>query len=348
MTATILDNTFKPVHVKMQPSRRQLVKAFVAEEMSFINISTRTRQKNQLSAVAAVRSCRHYKEQVDEAVADLDCKKRLPQAIGIGVEKCGTSALSFFLNSHPNLVHSAPQEIYYWNKRQNESLDWYRDQMPVSSKYEVTMEKTPSYIFDVSAPSKIKAVMPDTKFIVIIRDPVVRAVSDYLHLLHIGWPEFFIPRVAPPGQEALCYLNTTFEGSVVRPNGEVNSDNAILVHGAYVIYLREWLKVFPRNQFLMIDGDAFIKNPLPALQEMETFLGLPKFFNEKSVYFDKHKGFYCKAKPVHACAGKVKGRHHPEVDNEVMRKLREYYRPYDAELESLLGRTFSWIPHDAE
>ncbi|XP_072180127.1 heparan sulfate glucosamine 3-O-sulfotransferase 1-like [Diadema setosum] len=343
-TSIILERSSEPVPGKNQPSRRHLGRTAILGQDTFSR-NGRTPKDRLLAATA--HACLQSRPG-DEVSTDLDCKKRLPQAIGIGVEKCGTSALSFFLNSHPNLIHSVPQEIYYWNKHQNESLDWYRDQMPVSSKHEVTMEKTPSYIFDVSAPTRIKAVMPDTKFIVIIRDPVVRAVSDYLHLLTIAWPEFFIPRVAPPGQEALCYLNTTFEGSVIRPNGEVNSDNAILVHGAYVIYFREWLKVFPRKQFLVIDGDAFIKNPLPALQQMEEFLGLPKFFNGRSIYFDERKGFYCKSLPFKQCAGESKGRRHPVIDDDVIRKLKAYYRPYDDQLEKLLGQTFSWSDHTLE
>ncbi|XP_030837631.1 heparan sulfate glucosamine 3-O-sulfotransferase 5-like [Strongylocentrotus purpuratus] len=278
-------------------------------------------------------------------LAQLDCKKRLPHVIGIGMEKCGTGALSFFLASHPSLVHSVPQEIYYWNKNKEKSLEWYRDQMPISSKHQVTMEKTPSYIFEKDTPARIKALMPETKFIVMIRDPIVRAVSDYLHLQNIGLPEYFKPRIVPPGYEPLCYVNTTFEGSVIKPNGEVNTDNAILSHSAYVLYLRKWIELFPRHQFLVIDGDEFVKNPLPVLQQVESFLGIPNYFNEKIIYFDEEKGFFCKSKQRGlgtVCAGATKGRPHPNVDDDVIRKLRSYFRPYNTQLEDMLGMLFSW------
>ena len=201
-------------------------------------------------------------------IARLDCRKRLPQAIGIGVEKCGTGALAFFLRGHPAIAHAIPLELYYWNHHKDKDLEYYRNQMPVSSKYQVTLEKTPSYIFEKDMPIRIKAVMPKTKFILIIRDPVVRAVSDYLHLQKVGWPEFFHPRTAKPGQEPLCYLNTTFEGSVITPKGKVNAQNAILAHSVYVTYLQRWLEVFPRKQFMIIDGDEFVEDPLPILKEV--------------------------------------------------------------------------------
>ncbi|XP_071477549.1 heparan sulfate glucosamine 3-O-sulfotransferase 1-like [Diadema antillarum] len=335
-----LKQTFQPVLERIQPVRRRF-QTVGAERETPAYSGIDVYPGGNRSVLSKCETC--IQEGKDDMVAvDLEFKRRLPKVIGIGVKKCGTSALSFFLEDHPFLVHSKPQEVFYWNKHKNESLDWYRDKMPFSFRHEITMEKTPSYIFDLTIPTRIKAVMPDTKFIVIIRDPVVRAVSDYLHLQGIGWPEFFKPRVAAPGKEPFCYLNTTFEGSVVWPNGEVNSDNAILVNGAYVIYLREWLTVFPRKHFLVIDGDAFIKNPLPTLQKIEEFLGLPKFFDEESVYFDDKKGFFCKAKPVKRCASKFKGIPHPEVDDDVIMKLRDYYRPYNAELERLLGQTFTW------
>ncbi|XP_054771782.2 heparan sulfate glucosamine 3-O-sulfotransferase 5-like [Lytechinus pictus] len=278
-------------------------------------------------------------------LAKLDCRKRLPQVIGIGVEKCGTGAMAFFLTSHPSIAHSTPQEIYFWNKNKDKDLEWYRDQMPVSTKYQVTIEKTPSYIFEKDAPERIKASMPDTKFMLLIRDPIVRAVSDYLHLQNLGLPELFSPRIVPLGYDPLSYCNTTFEGSVIKPNGEVNTDNGILAHSAYVLYLRRWMKLFPRDQFLIIDGDEFAKNPLPGLKQVESFLGIPHYFNEKLIYFDEQKGFFCKAM-VHGrgtiCAGATKGRPHPTVDDDVIRKLRSYFRPYNTQLEDLLGQRFSW------
>ncbi|XP_030837633.1 heparan sulfate glucosamine 3-O-sulfotransferase 3A1-like isoform X1 [Strongylocentrotus purpuratus] len=283
---------------------------------------------------------------VDPSIlAQLDCKKRLPHVIGIGMAKCGTGALSSFLSSHPSLVHSVPQEIYYWNRNKEKNLEWYRDQMPISSKHQVTMEKTPSYIFEKDTPARIKELMPETKFIVMIRDPIVRAVSDYLHQQRIAHPRFFIPRIVKPGNEPDVYLNATFEGSVIKPNGEVNTDNSILSHSAYVLYLKKWIELFPRHQFLAIDGDEFVKNPLPVLHQVESFLGIPNYFNEKIIYFDEQKGFFCMSKRRGSgtvCRGDNKGRPHPNVDEDVIRRLRSYFRPYNIQLENMLGKRFTW------
>ncbi|XP_072163256.1 heparan sulfate glucosamine 3-O-sulfotransferase 1-like [Diadema setosum] len=264
-------------------------------------------------------------------MAALDCRRRLPTVIGIGAMKCGTGALSFFLEAHPYIVRSYSQEVHFWTRHFERGMDWYREQMPISSKYQVTMEKTPEYLRHSNISAMIKKLMPSTtKFILVVRDPFSRAVSNYVHHL------------AMKGRDKMS--RETFEASVFAKDGSIVRNNWVINGGIYGKYFQKWLADFPLRRFLVIDGDQLQANPVPILQEVETFLGLPKYFDESSVYFDNEKGFYCRTHedPEKRCLGQAKGRPHPVVSKQVENRVREFYRPRNAVFERMVGKKFNW------
>ena len=278
-----------------------------------------------------------------DAWKDRECKKRLPSVICIGFERCGTDALSFFLSTHPGIKHTIPFSVYYWNYNKDKSISWYQSQMPMSSKHQATMEKTSSYVYDKNIPNQISLKQPDTRFILMVCDPVQRAMSDFLHIHTMNYiTDVFEQRPLLSLQEPLPFVTNTFETSVVDNKGNLLLGNPILAHGLYEHYLQEWLKFFPLEQLLILDGTAFKANPLPALQEVENFLGIIPYFDKESIYFDDTKGFFCRAKPIRGCLGVSTGRYHPPIDKAVEAKLRNYYRPYNERLEVMLGRKFPW------
>ncbi|CAF4814195.1 unnamed protein product, partial [Rotaria sp. Silwood1] len=89
----------------------------------------------------------------------------LPQAIIIGVKKCGTRALLKFLSIHPAIAVSST-EIHFFDSPKNfqHGLNWYRNQMPINknSQY-LTIEKTPHYFIDRKTPGRIFHLLPTIK-----------------------------------------------------------------------------------------------------------------------------------------------------------------------------------------
>ena len=279
-----------------------------------------------------------------EEKKSLDCQRRLPQVLGIGIEKCGTGALSFFLETHPNIAHSYPKELYYWNKHRAQNLEWYRTLMPVSSKYQLCMEYTPSYIFGRDIPYRIYRWFPDMRFIVMLREPVDRAVSFFLHMQHFEriWPGLREARPHDPLGVAHAFLNDTFESTVMTPDGRVFEDNAVIENALYEVHLRRWFEVFPKEQFFVIDEGVFRKDPVVVLQQVEEFLGVSRFFDKTQIYFDGSRGLFCRNSLTRQCMNKLKGRPHPTIRDEVREKLAAYFKPYNERLEELLERKMSW------
>ncbi|KAL1470434.1 hypothetical protein MTO96_024316 [Rhipicephalus appendiculatus] len=51
--------------------------------------------------------------------------------------------------------------------------------MPLTLPEQITMEKTPSYFVTEEVPARIRSTLPDARLLVVVRDPVTRALSDY-------------------------------------------------------------------------------------------------------------------------------------------------------------------------
>jgi len=114
--------------------------------------------------------------------------QKLPDAIIIGAAKCGTSTLIEFISAHPNVAGIKNQERSYeeihffsYNKKYALGIDWYRSRMPFSNEKQITLEKSITYFTNENSPSRIHSFNPQIKLILMVCDPVKRAISGYLH-----------------------------------------------------------------------------------------------------------------------------------------------------------------------
>lgn len=55
--------------------------------------------------------------------------------------------------------------------------------MPKALEGQIVMEKTPRYFVTVETPPRVHAMAKDVKLIVVVRDPVTRAISDYTQII---------------------------------------------------------------------------------------------------------------------------------------------------------------------
>uniref|UniRef100_A0A7N9CQG2 Sulfotransferase n=1 Tax=Macaca fascicularis TaxID=9541 RepID=A0A7N9CQG2_MACFA len=254
--------------------------------------------------------------------------KQLPQAIIIGVKKGGTRALLEFLRVHPD-VRAVGAEPHFFDRSYDKGLAWYRDLMPRTLDGQITMEKTPSYFVTREAPARISAMSKDTKLIVVVRDPVTRAISDYTQTLS--------KRPDIPTFESLTFKNRT--------TGLIDTSWSAIQIGIYAKHLEHWLRHFPIRQMLFVSGERLISDPAGELGRVQDFLGLKRIITDKHFYFNKTKGFPCLKKAEGSsrphCLGKTKGRTHPEIDREVVRAA-EFYRPFNLKFYQMTGHDFGW------
>lgn len=207
---------------------------------------------------------------------------------------------------------------------------WFRSLMPRTLDGQITMEKTPSYFVTKEAPSRVCSMNCQAKLIVVVRDPVTRAVSDYTQTLskNPGLPSF----------QSLALKNTT--------TGLIDTTWSAVRIGLYAKHLENWLRHFPLSHFLFVSGERLVSDPAGEMGRVQDFLGLKRVVSEKHFYFNQTKGFPCLKKPEGSsrprCLGKSKGRPHPEIPSEVLQTLRDFYRPFNHRFYQMSGQDFGW------
>lgn len=260
----------------------------------------------------------------------LQAIRNLPDALIIGVKKGGTRALLEFLRLHPD-VRAAGSEVHFFDRHYSKGIHWYRQQMPPTLEGQITMEKSPSYFVSRDVPQRVYHMNPAIKLLLVVRDPVTRAISDYAQVVskNITLPKF----------EDLAFRN----GSMF---GLVDTSWIPIRIGVYVRHLERWLHYFPLRQFHFVSGERLIVDPAAEITQVQDFLGLKRIISEKHFYFNATKGFPClKKSEGHSsphCLGKTKGRSHPPIDPGVTERLREFYRPFNARFYQITGIHFGW------
>ncbi|XP_060946326.1 heparan sulfate glucosamine 3-O-sulfotransferase 4 [Limanda limanda] len=260
-------------------------------------------------------------------------EKKLPQAIIIGVKKGGTRALLEALRVHPD-VRAVGNEPHFFDRNYEKGLDWYKDLMPSTLEGQITMEKTPSYFVTNHAPKRIHTMARDIKLIIVVRNPVTRAISDYTQTLSKK-PEI-------PTFEVLAFKNRTL--------GLIDASWSALRIGIYALHLESWMQYFPLSQMHFVSGERLIVDPAGEMAKVQDFLGLKRIVTDKHFYFNKTKGFPCLKKPEDSstprCLGKSKGRTHPKIDADLIRRLHKFYKPFNMMFYQMTGQNFEWELED--
>jgi hypothetical protein len=140
--------------------------------------------------------CENYYNQLDDIKGRKCVKIRkiiycLPTFLIIGVMKCGTGALMKYLNLHPKIISgisaNKKREVKFFGTelydKSNCPIKDYLLNFPTKSENEkyVTFDKSPDYIRKRYALGQIQKILPNIKLIILIRNPVERAYSEFRH-----------------------------------------------------------------------------------------------------------------------------------------------------------------------
>ena len=104
-------------------------------------------------------------------------KPRLPEFLGIGPPRTGTTWLHNVLEGHVDLPYGVKETLYF-TTFYDRGFDWYAHHFRYATGERKVAEVCP-YFFDTVTLDRIKTIMPNCKFIVTMRDPVDRLYSMY-------------------------------------------------------------------------------------------------------------------------------------------------------------------------
>ena len=102
----------------------------------------------------------------------------------IGGQRCGTTYLHTMLDAHPDITMARPArpepKVFLDAEKSARGLGWYRETYFAHAAGEARWgEKSTSYIESAEAASRAAEVLGDADILVLLRDPVVRAVSNW-------------------------------------------------------------------------------------------------------------------------------------------------------------------------
>ena len=239
-------------------------------------------------------------------------KRMLPSFLIIGCMKGGTTSLYNYLCQHPSIVPAQKKEIHFFDLNVSKGIDWYRQYFPpishASNKNIITGEATPSYLFHPEAARNTARLLPHTKIIILLRNPVTRAWSHYHHAVRRGHD-------CLPFMEAVAYEQDRVQNGGFRWH-------SYLSRGLYRPQLERWLEVFPRNQILILETEEFFQNPSMVTNRVFQFLDLPQYHHLDLSHHNT-------------------GTYQPLNDTD-RADLQAFFEPYNRALVQYLHRDFSW------
>jgi len=188
----------------------------------------------------------------------------LPNLIIIGAMKAGTTSLHHYLGLHPQISMSRRKEPHFFVAEMNWSrgVKWYERHFTgdavVYGESSTGYSNFPAFR---GVPKRIHSVVPDVRFIYVLRDPIERAVSHYVQACAIG-------RESRPFKEAVW-------------------DRAFgyLDRGLYHTQLEQYLGYFPCSRVLLMAQEELLDQRRQALRRAFRFLGLDQSFDAAG--FDK-------------------------------------------------------------
>lgn len=208
----------------------------------------------------------------------------LPNFLIIGAAKSGTSSLYSYLGQHPQIYTSpikgpcffafdegekvrvyGPRDQQVFDRHIITDLDKYQALFAGTKDERALGEASVLYLYSPTAPRRIKQYIPEVKLIAILRNPVDRAFSSYMHLRR-------------DGREFL----DDFADGLQAEESRVAAQWQHLWHytrvGFYYAQLSRYYELFRPDQIAVYTYDEFRADSLKVLKQIFLFLRVDDSF----------------------------------------------------------------------
>lgn len=298
-----------------------------------------------------------------------------PEFLLVGGMKCGSTSFARYLSVHPQVRLRGPKEPHYWSWHRYPARyqEFFVNESPLTSPGPgqcVSGEFSTSSLIHPLAPRRVLANLPEVRIFVLLRNPVDRAWSHFMMSKLAGREEAcsFADVVrremdeAPQllaahergfqdtdGDSSTCHSGV--DGTPIRVARHERGFPDRILHGAadlrdfyfqscvfrslYHDQVHRWMRLFPREQLMIIQSERFFANPPDTMNEVAEFLRLEPF------EFNSNPGLQRK---WDAGAGNAlqMPQAYPELDGATREVLTVFFEPYNQQLYRLIGEDFGW------
>ncbi|MFZ6004380.1 MAG: sulfotransferase family protein [Actinomycetota bacterium] len=192
-----------------------------------------------------------------------------PTFLVIGAQKAATTSLYHYLGAHPDVFVSPGKELNYFvlEQRWSNGQRWYEAQFEEAGDARARGEASPSYTMFpafTGVPARIAELIPDVRLVYLVRHPIERMRSSYLHGLSRG--------------------------------GEHRPIDVALVHDLryqtatmYGMQVQQYLRHFSREQLLVIRSEDLRDRRADTLRLVFTHLGVDPDLTSHDPHVEHHR-----------------------------------------------------------
>ena len=298
-----------------------------------------------------------------------------PEFMLVGGMKCGSTSFARYLSAHPQVGLRGPKEPHYWSWRRypGKYQDFFVNESPVVDPRPadcVSGEFSTSSLIHPLVPRRVLANLPALKIFVLLRNPVDRAYSHFMMSKMAGLekertfddivrkemeevPELLAAHekgfLNPDGDPKTCY--STSDGQPIRvakhargwPLRELRSEldlrdfyfQSYVFRSLYHDQLHRWLRLFPREQLMIIQSERFFDHSLDTMNAVTDFLALQPF--EFHTASQLQRRWDAGAKNALKMPQK-----YPALDGVTRKLLTEFFASHNEQLYKLIGEDYAW------
>lgn len=204
-----------------------------------------------------------------------DSRRPLLDFMVVGAQKCGTVALHRFLSRHPEIGMSSPKEVHLFDAPEY-SCAWtpaqiderYRPRFAHCTGARIRGESTPIYLFFPDIAQELHRYNPGLKLIVLLRDPVERAISHYY------WERNRAVEYFPLWRALLSEPLRLRRSRDARAPGSAMRVASYRTRGLYSLQLRNLYRFFDPERVLIVGNRDLWERHDAALCRVFAFLGV--------------------------------------------------------------------------
>jgi Sulfotransferase domain len=256
--------------------------------------------------------------------------RSLPDFLILGAQKAGTTALYAYLREHPAIAGPTWKEVSFFDRHFWRGEAWYRGHFPNrlhlkrmrarAGSGPIVGEASPSYVFHPFAPERVAELLPGARLLVLVRNPIDRALSHYHHEVALG-------REPLSFEQALEQEEARMAGERERMRDPRYFSYAwwnytYASRGRYAEQLARWLEHFPRERLLVVPSEDLLDHP------GETYARVLAFLGARSHKLSSYPRLFERDYPAMAPATRA--------------TLRDVFAEPNRRLYELLGRDLGW------
>ena len=199
---------------------------------------------------------------------------RFPDFLGIGTQKGGTTYLHGLLQKHPQVYLAHPKELHFFSLHQRRGLKWYSHYFDAATADQRCGEITPYYLFHPLAAERIAALLPNVKLIVLLRDPVERALSQYFHSKRLGLEPLDLEQALAAESKRLADAEAALKRGEAHQSHQHHS---YLSRSRYEQQISLFERLFPSEQLLVLRSEDLFEKPQEIWEKLLLFLELDTY-----------------------------------------------------------------------